>query len=552
MRRDLSTISLVLLVGVALGLAIANAASLGRNEMVSAKARGTRFEARVRTHESRTEELGFPRVSEVPAEAEIEIPPPTRSSFMASWNGATGARGYLLDVSTDRSFNSYVNDYHDVDVGNVTGRVVTSLNPGTTYYYRVRPYNANGAGNYSEVMTVTTVATTGLTIHATFDSSITGNTNAAAIEAMINRAIAVYESMFGDPFTIEILFRYSTTAPNGDPLPANRISQSSYVYYTIPWNSYINALSADAKTSNDDVANASLPGVALSPNVNVSSAGGRAIGLSTPPDMNQHGELGGPYDGIVTINSGVPFQFNRPVSASNLDAQRLTEHEIDEVIGFASHIGHTSDLFPQDLFSWSSAGQRNVSSSGTRYFSVNGGNTRIVDFNQNANGDFGDWLSEACPQPHPYVQNAFSCTGQSSDIAATSPEGINLDVIGYDLVNATTPTGPPVVATNPATDVTSSSATLNGTVNPKGLATAVHFQHGTTTNYGSSTASQNYNGSTTQNFNANISGLIENTTYHFRIVATNSDGTSYGIDRSFTARPARAAVADFNGDSHPD
>jgi hypothetical protein len=31
------------------------------------------------------------------------------------------------------------------------------------------------------------------------------------------------------------------------------------------------------------------------------------------------------------------------------------------------------------------------------------------------------------------VQNAFSCTGQSSDIAATSPEGINLDVIGYDL-----------------------------------------------------------------------------------------------------------------------
>jgi hypothetical protein len=31
------------------------------------------------------------------------------------------------------------------------------------------------------------------------------------------------------------------------------------------------------------------------------------------------------------------------------------------------------------------------------------------------------------------VQNAFACTGQSSDIAATSPEGINLDVIGYDL-----------------------------------------------------------------------------------------------------------------------
>src|SRR5207253_6905914 len=46
-------------------------------------------------------------------------------------------------------------------------------------------------------------------------------------------------------------------------------------------------------------------------------------------------------------------------------------------------------------------------------------------------------LSPACPQPHPYVQNAFGCTGQSSDVAATSPEGVNLDVIGYDLKQVT-------------------------------------------------------------------------------------------------------------------
>jgi hypothetical protein len=56
-----------------------------------------------------------------------------------------------------------------------------------------------------------------------------------------------------------------------------------------------------------------------------------------------------------------------------------------------------------------------------------------VNFNQNPDGDLGDWLSEPCPQTHPYVQNSFGCLGQSSDIGATSPEGINLDVIGYDL-----------------------------------------------------------------------------------------------------------------------
>jgi hypothetical protein len=86
------------------------------------------------------------------------------------------------------------------------------------------------------------------------------------------------------------------------------------------------------------------------------------------------------------------------------------------------------------LFSWSSAGHRNFTSSGTRYFSIDGGVTNIVNFNQDPTGDFGDWLSQDCPQANPYVQNAFACTGQFSDIAATSPEGINLDVIGYDLI----------------------------------------------------------------------------------------------------------------------
>jgi hypothetical protein len=41
----------------------------------------------------------------------------------------------------------------------------------------------------------------------------------------------------------------------------------------------------------------------------------------------------------------------------------------------------------------------------------------------------------SCPQANPYVQNAFSCPGQMSDVSLTSPEGINLDVIGYDLAS---------------------------------------------------------------------------------------------------------------------
>ena len=371
--------------------------------------------------------LELPNTNEFPSETEtVSPPPPTRSSFMATWPSVTGAKGYLLDVSTSSSFDSFVDGYHDLDVGDVTGRVVTGLSRGTTYYYRVRAYNATAPTGYSETSAMTTVPTTGLTIHPTFDSSITGNPNAAAIQAMINRTIAIYESLFSDPITIQIRFRYATTGPDGSPLPHGAVSQSDTTLYTIPWNTYISALRADARTSNDNIANASLPGNALSPNIRPASANGRAVGLNTPPAMFANGSVGqgGPYDGIVTLNSSKPFQFSRPVNGNNFDAQRITEHEIDEVIGLGSRIGDNSnDLRPQDLFSWSSAGHRNITSSGTRYFSINGGVTNIVGFNQDPDGDFGDWLSAPCPQAHPYPQNAFSCTGQSSDIAATSPEG---------------------------------------------------------------------------------------------------------------------------------
>jgi hypothetical protein len=396
------------------------------------------FEPGVVTHQTGADWRGHEQsVNAAEPKAEFTLPaPPTRSSFMANWESERGANGYLLDVSTTESFSTYVEGYHDLDVGNVAGRVVTGLNPGTTYYYRVRSYVAAGAGNYSEAMTATTMAPAGLIIHPTFDSSITNNPNAAAIEAMITRAVSFYESLFSDPITIQIRFRYATTAPDGTPLPRSTAAQSLFVVYPIAWSTFINALRTDARTSNDNVANASLPGSALSSNIQPSSADGRALGFNTPPAMFANGTTGngGPYDGIVTLNSSAPYQFTRPTSGNTLDAQRFTEHEMDEVIGLGSHLGtHDPNLRPQDLFSWSSPGVRNISTSGTRYFSINGGVTNIVNFNQNPNQDLGDWVSPSCPQPHPYVQNAQGCFGQSSDIAATSPEGINLDVIGYDL-----------------------------------------------------------------------------------------------------------------------
>src|SRR5258708_2056512 len=95
----------------------------------------------------------------------------------------------------------------------------------------------------------------------------------------------------------------------------------------------------------------------------------------------------------------------------------------------------SGDLQPEDLFSWSAPGTRNHTSSGTRYLSIDGGTSRIIILNQDSTGDLGDWLSGPCPQTNFHVQNAFTCQGQAADIAVSSPEGITLDVLGYDVAS---------------------------------------------------------------------------------------------------------------------
>ncbi|HBA73371.1 MAG: hypothetical protein A2X82_12110 [Geobacteraceae bacterium GWC2_55_20] len=94
----------------------------------------------------------------------------------------------------------------------------------------------------------------------------------------------------------------------------------------------------------------------------------------------------------------------------------------------------------------------------------------------------------------------------------------------------------PTVSTDPATLVTSTSATLNGTANPNNLSTTVTFEYGTTTSYGSAaTAIESpLNGTITTPVTAPLSGLAPGTGYHYRVKGENIDGTGYGSDRIFT------------------
>ena len=208
---------------VLMGLAVAAGVRLS-GQTTSPEPR--RFVAGPEVHETRAQpesSLQLPITSVVPAESELKSPPPpTRSSFMATWKPVSGARGYLLDVSTSSAFDNYVNGYHDLDVGDATGRVVTGLNRGTTYYYRVRAYDVRSMTGYTESMAVATVPTTGLTIQATFDSSITAKPNATVIEAAINRAISIYEVAFHGSNHDPDLFPLRTDSARRDSLDPTR------------------------------------------------------------------------------------------------------------------------------------------------------------------------------------------------------------------------------------------------------------------------------------------------------------------------------------------
>jgi hypothetical protein len=104
---------------------------------------------------------------------------------------------------------------------------------------------------------------------------------------------------------------------------------------------------------------------------------------------------------------------------------------------------------------------------------------------------------------------------------------------------------PPVVTTQAPDSITTSSAVVNGTVNPNGAATTYHVDYGTTSSYGLSTPeSSAISGSTPVAVKVTLSKLTQNTTYHYQLVATNAAGTARGGDHSLhTAQKPATPVA---------
>jgi hypothetical protein len=103
-----------------------------------------------------------------------------------------------------------------------------------------------------------------------------------------------------------------------------------------------------------------------------------------------------------------------------------------------------------------------------------------------------------------------------------------------DRTFTTAPATPPVVSTGVAGEVTQTSALLSGTVNAQGLQTSYEFEVGTDTSYSGAELFGNAGQSAAGEVVSTVlQYLVPGVTYHYRLVATNEDGTTYGSDMTF-------------------
>jgi hypothetical protein len=107
---------------------------------------------------------------------------------------------------------------------------------------------------------------------------------------------------------------------------------------------------------------------------------------------------------------------------------------------------------------------------------------------------------------------------------------------------------PPQATTGSAKDVGRTDATLTATVTPRGAATSVRFDLGTSGSYGLQSASKDAGGGTDPvSVEIPVQGLTPNTTYHFRVVATSEGGTVNGADATFRTAATVTAPAVSTG-----
>jgi pimeloyl-ACP methyl ester carboxylesterase len=131
-------------------------------------------------------------------------------------------------------------------------------------------------------------------------------------------------------------------------------------------------------------------------------------------------------------------------------------------------------------------------------------------------------------------------------LSAVGSAGAHVATTTFVVNGSGPPAEAPAVTTDSAGAITSTSAVLNGALNPNGSAALGWFQYGTDPSFGTyqETAYQNIaSDNLSHNFSASVSGLVAGSTYYYRAVASNTGGRNQGSPVSFTTTSSTYALS---------
>ncbi|MDQ1466717.1 MAG: hypothetical protein QOH10_1132, partial [Actinomycetota bacterium] len=95
---------------------------------------------------------------------------------------------------------------------------------------------------------------------------------------------------------------------------------------------------------------------------------------------------------------------------------------------------------------------------------------------------------------------------------------------------------PPSIRARGPKRITASSALVSASIYPNGADTIAYLEYGTTRSFGTHTVSGDMGAAKPKDIGRVITGLLPNTTYFYRAVATNSAGTDIGRTIAFTTK----------------
>lgn len=267
-----------------------------------------------------------------------------------------------------------------------------------------------------------------LTINPIFDSSITNDPNASTIESTINSALASYSQNFSNNLSFSITFKSVSTG----------LGQSNTSYTDAAYSDFYNALAGSASTPLDATVLAHLPNGSASNSTDpVVGNSNITLTLANAAVLGLYSLSSGDSVSTISLNTGL-MNLSRtgPQVDGKYDLESTVWHEVDEVLGTASGLGNSgpAEITPIDLFRFDQNGDRSftIGTGVQAYLSFDGGTTKLVQYNQDGVGDYGDFAQGVTPT---HVQDAYATPYGSP--GAQPDLGVELqmiDAIGYAAV----------------------------------------------------------------------------------------------------------------------